>query len=373
MEIKKRDFLLAGAAIGAGIAASGAGSAAMAQGGRNAPVNSGQQPSSVDLNYKPRRLNKCIELWEDGQPIYYTGWGVGPGVDPYEQGKKMCKTWADAISIEMEHGLFDLKDLREFMRGLKDGGGTRSGHKFPTTFVTPPVIGLDEAYARANTWVLEQVLCTGVTGIHICHARDTKAIETYALMGCRYPFQDRPGVPKTAMQGLRGNSASYAANIWGVAGGTYQHIADLWPLNPKGELIFGVKIEDTYADETVDATLALPGIAFAEWGPGDHNLWLNGYNSVADGGESGHPVLRGAGGKVTSDVSALPNMEAVRQKTLAACKRNKVMFLNAAETEPGHNNVIQQIKDGTMVVAAGRGGEAVAQMGREYTKRKMPV
>jgi hypothetical protein len=26
-----------------------------------------------------------------------------------------------------------------------------------------------------------------------------------------------------------------------------------------------------------------------------------------------------------------------------------------------------------MVVAAGRGGEAVAQMGREYTKRKMPV
>ena len=39
------------------------------------------------------------------------------------------------------------------------------------------------------------------------------------------------------------------------------------------------------------ATLALPGIAFAEWGPGDHNLWLNGYNSVADGGESGHPVL----------------------------------------------------------------------------------
>jgi 4-hydroxy-2-oxoheptanedioate aldolase len=383
MDIKKRDFLLAGAAIGAGIAASGAAStAAMAQGdgeggggnrGRNAPVNSGKQPSSVDLNYKPRRLNKCIELWEDGQPIYYTGWGVGPGVDPYEQGKKMCKTWADAISIEMEHGLFDLKDLREFMRGLKDGGGTKSGHRFPGTFVTPPVIGLDEAYARANTWVLEQILCTGVTGIHIVHARSTKAIETYALMGCRYPFQDRPGVKRTAMQGLRGNSASYAANIWGVAGGTYQHIADLWPLNPKGEIMFGVKIEDTYADKTVDATLALPGIAFAEWGPGDHNLWLNGYNSVADGGMSGHPVLRDKSGKVISDVSALPNMEAVRQKTLAACKRNKVMFLNAAETEPGHNNVIQQIKDGTMVVAAGRGGEAVAQMGREYTKRKMPV
>jgi len=96
-------------------------------------------------------------------------------------------------------------------------------------------------------------------------------------------------------------------------------------------------------------------------------------HGVEDGGESGHPVLRDASGKVTGDVSALPNMEAVRQKTLEACKKNKVMFLNAAETEPGHNNVIQQIKDGTMVVAAGRGGEKVAQMGREYTKRKMPV
>ncbi|HEU4549248.1 MAG TPA: hypothetical protein VFS01_06105, partial [Rhizomicrobium sp.] len=101
MDIKKRDLLLAGAAAGVGLAAT----QAMAQRGANAPVNSGKQPSSVDLNYKPRRLNKAIELWEDGQPIYYTGWGVGPGVDPYQQGKKMAKTWADAISIEMEHGL----------------------------------------------------------------------------------------------------------------------------------------------------------------------------------------------------------------------------------------------------------------------------
>lgn len=36
-----------------------------------------------DLNYKPRRLNKAIELLEDGQPIYYTnangGFGEGGG------------------------------------------------------------------------------------------------------------------------------------------------------------------------------------------------------------------------------------------------------------------------------------------------------
>jgi 4-hydroxy-2-oxoheptanedioate aldolase len=370
MDINKRELLMAGAAVGVGIAAT----QAAAQGRPAArPINTGKQPSTVDLNYKPRRLNKCIELWEDGQPIYYTGAGVGPNVDPYEQGKKMCKTWADAISYEMEHGCFDLKELREFMRGLKDGGGTKSGHRFPTVFVSPPIIGLDEAYARANTWVIEQLLCTGVMGIHICHARDPKAIETYMHMGARYPFRDYPNTPQVPMQGLRGNSASYAADIWGVSGGTYQHIADLWPLNPRGEIIFGVKIEDTYADKTVAQTLAIPGMAMAEWGPGDHNLWLNGYNGVEDGGLSGHPVIRDAGGKVVSDVSALPNMEAVRAKVLAECKKNKVMFLNAAETEPGHNNVVQQIKDGCMVVATGQGGEDVAIMGREFTKRKMPV
>ncbi len=197
-------------------------------------------------------------------------------------------------------------------------------------------------YARANTWVIEQLLCTGVMGIHICHARDPKAIETYMHMGARYPFRDYPNTPQVPMQGLRGNSASYAADIWGVSGGTYQHIADLWPLNPRGEIIFGVKIEDTYADKTVAQTLAIPGMAMAEWGPGDHNLWLNGYNGVEDGGLSGHPVIRDAAGKVVSDVSALPNMEAVRAKVLAECKKNKVMFLNAAETEPGHNNAFSR-------------------------------
>jgi 4-hydroxy-2-oxoheptanedioate aldolase len=257
------------------------------------------------------------------------------------------------------------------MRGMKDGGGTKSGHKFPAVFVTPPVIALDEAYARANSWVIGQILDAGAMGVHICHARDTKALEVYAHMACRYPFQDYPTVkvnPK--MQGIRGNSANYAADIWGVSGGTYQHIADLWPLNPRGEIFFGIKIEDTYADKTAAASLALPGIAMAEWGPGDHNLWLNGYNGVADNGPSGHPEIRDAKGNIVSDVSALPNMVKVRQNVLDLCKKNNVKFLNAANALPGHNNIIQQIKDGTMVVS---GNEAGAIMGREYTKRKMPV
>src|SRR6266436_3871586 len=123
MDIRKRDFLVAGAALGAGIAASNA----IAQPRAPRPVNSGAQPSTVDVGYKPRRLNKCIELWEDGQPMYYVSWGPSGDGDGYEMGKKMAQTWADCICIDLEHGCFDLADVRKFMRGLVDGGPTRSG------------------------------------------------------------------------------------------------------------------------------------------------------------------------------------------------------------------------------------------------------
>ncbi len=125
MEIKRRDLLTAGVSIGVGMAATGvmAQDAPAAGGGRRgrgtaASVNSNTQPSTVDFNYKPRRINKAIELWEDGQPIYYNGSGMGPGVDPYAQGVKMARTYMDAINVEMEHGALDFCRLREFMRGL---------------------------------------------------------------------------------------------------------------------------------------------------------------------------------------------------------------------------------------------------------------
>src|ERR1700748_597332 len=162
MDIKKRDFLLAGAGV---VAAAASATKTEAQ-GRPGPlpigdpnlVNSHVQPSSVDRDYKPRRINKAMELWEDGQPIYYGFWGVGPGVDPYAQGVRMAKTYLDAINVEMEHGALDFSALREFMRGLVDGGPTPSGHRTPAVFVETCIIGLDEASMRGNSWGIEQRL-----------------------------------------------------------------------------------------------------------------------------------------------------------------------------------------------------------------------
>lgn len=366
MDMKKRDFLSLAAGVGAMAGLAGNAEAQPARpnpAGRGIRVgderlaNSNTQPSTVDWNYKPRRVNKAIELWEDGQPIYYNGSGLGPGVDPYAQGVKMARTWMDAINVEMEHGAVDFSALREFMRGLVDGGPTRSGHRTPAVFVETGIIGLDEPYARANTWVIEQFLDCGVHGIHQCHARDTKAVQTTMQMGCRYPFP-RPGI-NLPMRGLRGSSAGFAAQVWGVNLYKYNHVADLWPLNPQGELIYGVKIEDTYADQQVDGTLALPGLSMAEWGPGDHSYWLYGLDVMPEDGSRPPNII------------AMPEMVAVRKKVLDLCKQHNVKFLNAGNTDKDSlDYVIKQIQDGAMVIES---GEDSAILGREYTKRKMPV
>ena len=359
MDIAKRDFLAAGLGLGVGLAAAGKAAAQGRGRDRFVPVNSNVQPSSVDPNYKPRRINKAIELWEDGQPIYYLGSGLGPGVDSYAQGVKMARTWMDAINVEMEHGVLDVWQLREFMRGLRDGGPTRSGHATPAVFVETAIIGLDESYMRANSWVIEQLLDSGIHGIHMCHARNTKAIQVATQMACRYPF-NRKGVPKLEMQGLRGSSAGFAAQVWGQTLAQYVHKADLWPFNPNGELIFGVKIEDTYCDADVASTLALPGIAMAEWGPGDHSYWLYDIDDI-------FPL----DGPPPRNLQDRPEMRKVRQRVLDLCKQHNIRFLNAANPDQSSSDyVITQIKDGAMVLEA---TEQSAIIGREYTKRKMPV
>jgi len=365
MELKKRDFFAASFGAGAGLATSLA-NEAKAQGAPirenlGAPrageaINSGRQPSSVDLNYKPRRFNKVIELWEDGQPAYYTTVRPTRGVNSYELGKAMCKTWADMINYDMEHDLFDFRELRDFMQGLADGGGTRSGHRMPVVFVTCPVLGLSEEYVLANSWVLGQILDMGVMSIQLCHARDPKAVEVAAHVACRYPF-DYPGVPKLKRQGLRGASAGIANRVWGMNNAQYVRIADLWPLNPKGEILFGLKIEDTFANANAEASLAVPGVAFAEWGPTDNNYWLSGFDGLPLDGSR-------------FDETKFPKMMAIHDKVLALCKKNNVKYLNLVNTTPGFNNVYNQIRDGAMLMV---GSEDAVLMGREHTKRKMPV
>jgi 4-hydroxy-2-oxoheptanedioate aldolase len=374
MEITRRNLIGAGVALGAGMASKGVlaqapappkipvnpaanGSVPMPR-----PVNSHTQPSSVDLNYKPRRVNKCIELLEDGQPIYYNGHfaGLAPSVDAYQLGTMKADTYEDLIDVEFEHGALDFLQLAEFMRGLVAGGPTRSGHRTPAVYVTLPIIGLDETYARANSWIWGQALDCGVHGFSICHSRNTAAIEVTMQMGMRYPFE-RAGLQKVKYDGLglRGSWAIYASEIWGVGINEYCHLADLWPYNPKGEIMTGIKIEDKFCDQTAAETLALPGCTWCEWGPGDRVYSIYGLSVMPETQD------------MPLDTRTRPEMVEAHDRVLGLCKKNKVNFLNLGVIDSNSPDyVVTQIKQGAMVLES---PEEAAIIGREYTKRKMPV
>jgi hypothetical protein len=95
------------------------------------------------------RINRAIELLAQDQAIYYVGQHTGH-VLSYAQGREDAHTWADYINVGMEHGSFDMPGLAEYLRGLVDGGPTRSGHRMPAVIVEPPARGIDEASVRHN-------------------------------------------------------------------------------------------------------------------------------------------------------------------------------------------------------------------------------
>ena len=281
----------------------------------------------------PKRINRAIELLGQGQPIYYTGSHEGTEGN-FEQGVKDAQTYADYISYDMEHAPFDVKGLADYMRGLAKGGPTKSGHRTPAVIVNLPVNGTDEATVRANAWMFQQVLATGVHGILLCHADTPGAVRAF-VDAVRFPANG-------GRRGVHGNST--AARIWGITADQYGDVADVWPLNPKGELLLGLKLEDKYALENADANAKVPGIAFAEWGPGDMAFSLGVKN-----GPGPMPAL----------------MQGARSKVLAATKANKIFFLNTMNAD----NVVDMIKEGVMV---GPASQQAAEIGRKYTKRTLP-
>jgi 4-hydroxy-2-oxoheptanedioate aldolase len=170
-----------------------------------------QTPSEAP---KPKRINRAIELLEAGQPIYYTGSHSGTNAT-FEQGKQDAQTWADYISYDMEAAPYDIAGLKVYMEGLVAGGPTRTGHRTPAVIVNLPVRGTDEATVRANAWMVEQVLATGVHGILLCHATTPGAVRAL-VEAVRYPNRMQ-GVGQQGLQeGRRGaHGASTAAKIWG--------------------------------------------------------------------------------------------------------------------------------------------------------------
>jgi 4-hydroxy-2-oxoheptanedioate aldolase len=310
------------------------------------------------------RINRAIELLAQDQAIYYVGPHTGH-VLTAAQGTEDSKTWADYINVGMEHGAFDMTGLAAYMTGLVDGGPTRSGHRAPAVIVEAPVNGINEDHVRFNAWQFRQILGRGVHGILLCQAETAGAARVF-VESCRYPHHHE-GVDNsqpTPLQRLHGaatqppvgglgggtrgrGSEATASAIWGVTPAEYMELCDPWPLNPKGELLLGVKLESPEGIAHCEEILAIPGLGFAELGPGDLSLAL-GYKEMP---RDKYP----------------PEMAEARERVLAACRKNGLAFLEIGTPA----NVTTKIDQGVRIFAGH--SEEAARIGRAFQHRTMPV
>jgi 2-keto-3-deoxy-L-rhamnonate aldolase RhmA len=318
-----------------------------------------------------KRINRAVELLEQDQAIYYDGPHSGH-VLTHAQGRIDAGTWADYMDVGMEHGAFDMAGLAEYIGGMVDAGPTRSGHRTPAVIVEAPVNGIDAAHVRYNAWQFRQILGRGVHGILLCQAETPDAVRAF-VESCRYPHNTigvDPAIPSpmarmegairpkdraagTATRqwlgiGTRGRgSETTAAPVWGLSIDEYIERCDPWPLNPKGELLLGVKLESPEGVANCEEILAVPGLGFAEIGPGDLSLSL-GYRTIP---AEPYP----------------PEMQAARDRILAACRNNGVAFLQGCTAD----NITARIDEGVRVIAGH--SEATAIRGRAHQRRKLPV
>ncbi|MCS7207380.1 MAG: aldolase/citrate lyase family protein [Dehalococcoidia bacterium] len=280
------------------------------------------------------RVNRAIDLLEKGLPVFTTG----TKELTYANGKRMAQTWADYLTVDLEHATFDLAGLDAFMRGLVDGGPTPTGHRTPAVIVVVPATGASVEEVRANAWMFKQVLARGVHGILLAHAESPEAVRAF-VEACRYPFH-------TAGVGRRGNGGQEtAAAVWGVSVEEYLERAEPWPLAPQGEVLLGVKIETRRALPQAEAIAQVPGLAFAEWGPGDMGMSF-GYRDRHD---PPYP----------------PEMVEARNRVFAACRSAGLAFLEAATPE----TVEEKIREGVRILAC-RSPET-AERGREVGRSLM--
>jgi 4-hydroxy-2-oxoheptanedioate aldolase len=289
------------------------------------------------------RINRAVELLEQGQPIFYGG---GYPLT-YEGGREAIGTHLDYILFDFEHTPLDVAGVRAFMKGLVDAGPTRSGHRTPAVVVTMPMDGVSAESIRNNSWQIKQLLAAGIHGLLLVNAETPEAVRAF-VSACRYAFA--PGNPALD-DGRRSNGGQgYAAQIWGLSPTDYLMKADPWPLNPAGELLLGLKIENKRALVNCERSLAVPGIAFAEWGPGDMGFSLG---WPKPGFEHDPPYG--------------PEMAAAQQRVAAACKANGVAFLSTF-----HEDDWQELYELGVRVSGGRDADFVAKI-RQHAGRTMPV
>jgi 4-hydroxy-2-oxoheptanedioate aldolase len=206
------------------------------------------------------RLNGAIRALEQGQPAFVTFGAAEVG-----SAIALSESNYDGVVFEMEHNPYDIRALRDCLqymlsrRKVADSGSIAPG---VTPFVRVPPNGGEQ-----NQWIAKQVLDAGVYGIvwpHVSTVEDARN----AVAACRYPRPEAS--PRYEPAGQRGDAPTAAARYWGLTAQEYYERADVWPLDPQGEILVVIMCEEVRAIKNLPKMLEdVPGIGVVLIGEGD--------------------------------------------------------------------------------------------------------
>lgn len=292
---------------------------------------------SLTVSASAQRLNKLIELFENDQPAF----GVLSFDYSLNNARAMASSGLDFLFIDMEHAPFDIERLRLFLLGMTDKRSINEKGNLQPNVVPlvriPAAGGAEELIAQAK-----QVLDVGVFGIFFpaVHTREQAEL---AVRATRYPqYNDAPDYEPA---GLRGRNPSNAMWYWGVR--DYHAKADVWPLDPQGELLAMMFIESRAGVENIEEIITVPGLGGIFIGPSDLSTSM-GYTSPA-----------------------APEVEQAIQTVLGACLEHDV----PCAITTGQGSVQQRIDQGFRFVTVGAdgglntGASNALRLGREAAGR----
>jgi 4-hydroxy-2-oxoheptanedioate aldolase len=206
------------------------------------------------------RINGIIRALEQGQAAFTA---FSPA--EIDAALAMSTSKYDGVIFEMEHNPWDARALRESLQFLLNRRQiATSGSLAPAV---TPLVRVPPNGVERGQWHAKQALDLGCYGIVFPHISSVD--EAYnAVASCRYPRL------KTAERyepaGIRGDGPTGAVRYWGLTQPEYYARADVWPLDPKGEILVILQIEDTKGVESLDDILKkVPGIGAILIGEGD--------------------------------------------------------------------------------------------------------
>ena len=188
------------------------------------------------------RLNRIIEQFEAGEAaLANEHWRI----------------------VSLEHNPFLVDDLEAFLGELVEQGGARPR--------LTPIVRIPHEADQAYHHVVKQILDAGAMGIVLPQVRTAAEVD-HLVRAMRYPPQAGAAHPEP--RGRRGWGPTGARRVWNVDNDEYARRADVWPLNPDGELLAIVMIETRESVDNIDEILQVPGLGGVLIGPSDLSLSL---------------------------------------------------------------------------------------------------